>query len=74
MPYGTKNCIYADGSVIPIPGGDVCPVENNGAELIDETTLNTTVNVTTPDPNKGTFMIAGLLFLATLFGGSKKKR
>lgn len=55
------NCIYSDGSVIPVDDRMSCPIPYNPSiELVDVVELTTTIDVTTPAP-----MPWGLLALGT---------
>lgn len=71
------NCIYEDGTVIPLDAGPCQDVLDNGAGLVDANVSETEITVTTAPPSSGLMPLALGLAALVLFGGarvSKRRR
>ena len=66
------NCIYDDGTVIPLDQGPCQDVLDNGSYLVDSIYEGTEVTVTTPYPTNWTPLVLGLGALILL--GGKRAR
>lgn len=70
---GGVNCIYDDGTVIPMDQGPCQEVLDSGAYLVDANTSSSEITVTTPYPVSWGPLLAGLAGLL-LIGGSTRAR
>jgi len=68
------NCIYDDGTVVPLDQGPCQEVLDNGAFLVDANTSESEITVTTAPPSSGwgLLMSLGLFFMA--IGGKRAFR
>ncbi len=69
---GGVNCIYDDGTVIPLDAGPCQDVLDNGAYLVDANVSESEITVTTPAPLS--WGAIGLGISALLFLGGRNVR
>jgi len=70
---GGVNCIYDDGTVVPLDQGPCQEVLDNGAFLVDANTSETEITVTTAPPLPWSTILFGLGVLIML-GGKRATR
>jgi len=68
------NCIYDDGTVVPLDQGPCQEVLDNGAFLVDANTSESEITVTTAPPWSGWAILAGLGALFMAIGGKRAFR